>query len=378
MALKNKFVFITGMLFFSTVTLFLISCGSARELSTPKETLPEKKIILPPIRVLSIDGGGMRGVIPAHLLYHLEKQTKKRTYELFDLIAGTSTGGLLSLLLTAPSGPDLLPKSAFEAEKFYRANGGKIFKYNCKWYVPKIACSLRGPIYDADSMEKLVQELYGDQLFNTTLKPVLLTSFAIEAKQGITLESDDAQFDHLTLTDVARATSAAPTYFKPKSLRLRAPDGRLSETFLIDGGIYKNNPAALAFSKAEKIFGRQEILDRGIILISIGTGTNLVRSHDGPALTQAGAATWATAVIDAMIIGSSNEDEGAIANIFESLPGSNYIRIQTILDNLNHPKLNELDNFTEENLDLLIKAAETTKKSYEYLKAAELLLNSLQ
>ena len=61
------------------------------------------------IKILSIDGGGIRGIIPAIILSRIEEKTLKPIAELFDLIAGTSTGGLLALALTKPS-PDSIPQ----------------------------------------------------------------------------------------------------------------------------------------------------------------------------------------------------------------------------------------------------------------------------
>ncbi|MCA9507971.1 MAG: patatin-like phospholipase family protein [Myxococcales bacterium] len=342
-------------------------------LEAPDENYENQK--LNPIKVLSLDGGGIRGVLLARLLQKFEQVSDKRIYELFDLIAGTSTGGLLSLLLTMPLSKDKLPLTVKEAEKFYKDNARLIFKYSCSNLIPKTVCSLRGPLYDALSMEALIQKTFGKKLFSESLIPTLLTTFSIEEKQGISLESDNAKFSHLNVLEVARATSAAPTFFIPKEVTLINSNNRPYQAFLIDGGIYKNNPAPLAFDKAERIFGRAEILRRGIVLVSIGTGKGVLNSHNGSSLLNAGAATWAPAVIDALIDGSSNEDEGAMENIFESLPGSHYIRIQTLLDNANYPEITELDSTTEKTIDLLLQAAEITKQSAEYQKALKLITN---
>ena len=79
------------------------------------------------IRVLSIDGGGIRGIIPALMLGEIERRTNKPIAELFDLIAGTSTGGILALGLTVP-GPDGKPKyCADELVQLYKEEGPRIF-----------------------------------------------------------------------------------------------------------------------------------------------------------------------------------------------------------------------------------------------------------
>src|SRR3712207_7174060 len=80
-------------------------------------------------KVLSIDGGGIRGMIPAKILAEIERRTGKRIFELFDLIAGTSTGGILALGLTKPN-PQKPTEAHYSAEKLidlYREEGEQVF-----------------------------------------------------------------------------------------------------------------------------------------------------------------------------------------------------------------------------------------------------------
>ncbi|HXW53836.1 MAG TPA: patatin-like phospholipase family protein, partial [Myxococcota bacterium] len=296
-----------------------------------------------PIKVLSLDGGGVRGVISAHLLAGIEKETGKKTHELFDVIAGTSTGGLIAILLTTPNDKNNGPyMSAEEIEQFYLTKVKELFSSSCGRFVPKQACGLKGPMYDASVLERMINEMVGYQQFGASLTPVLVTAFDIERKQGFTLESDLPNFASLTKLDVARATSAAPTYFSPKLLRIKSSKGGETEHYMVDGGLYKNNPAMLAFRKAEKLFGPNELKRRGVLLISVGTGWPVAQVHDGSELLKAGFLGWAPAIVDAIIDGTSQEDHWSLEELFQLYQRSKYIRIQTILDNINNKDIVEL------------------------------------
>ncbi len=362
-------------------SLFLASCGSEEPgkqdapKAAPTSALPpppakEENIV--PIKILSLDGGGIRGIIVAHILAAIEKETGKKTTELFDVFSGTSTGGLLAIILNSPlrGGP---PMSASAAEQFYISKGKDIFKYNCSRFTPKSACQLQGPLYDITSMENLISGLYGTQLFKLALKPLAITTFAIETKQGMSLDSDSEQFSNLTLLEVGRATSAAPTYFAPKEVSLKGSDGTFSQTFLVDGGLYKNNPSQIGYKKAVDIFG-DEVKKRGLILISIGTGVPVRNQHDGESMMKASAIKWAPTIIDAMMAGTSTADEKIMEDIFATLPpSSRYIRIQSSLNNYDYPRIGEMDNIEPQNMSLLQQAAEATMKGDAYKEALRLI-----
>ena len=384
--MKNK---INKFMFISALCLFFVSCaqeplkdGSKHKsknapMPAPMSqgTLNPNESNLPPIKILSIDGGGIRGIIPAHLLAGFEKETGKRVYELFDIVAGTSTGGLIALISTTPNDnktSSFMP--AEEIEKFYIKYADKIFKYACKPWVLKSLCGIAGPLYEVDPFEKLMKDIISDRLFKEALKPTLVATFDIERKQGYSLESDSPLFDNLTKAEVARATSAAPTYFAPKILEMKNPEGGgLSQHYMVDGGLYKNNPSLLAYRKALKIFGADQVKKRGIVLISLGTGWPILNANDGKDLLTAGFAKWAPAAIDAIIDGSSNEDHLFLEDLFKSKPKSTYIRIQALLDNASHPAITELDNIDQNNLRFLVGAAKNTKNIPAYKDAVNML-----
>ncbi|HEY7328780.1 MAG TPA: patatin-like phospholipase family protein [Gemmataceae bacterium] len=188
-------------------------------------------------RVLAIDGGGIRGIIPASFLERLEYHSGKRVHELFDLIAGTSTGGILALgYVTPPYG-----KTAGELLDLYRMNGHVIFGSK-KWWGP-----LFRPKYDVGPLERLMDKYFGETLLSKAIVPTLVTSYDIHLRRNQVFKSWETGRDmrkDYKMKDVARATSAAPTYFEPAVL---------GEGVFVDGGLMANNPAGVAYAEAKRL-----------------------------------------------------------------------------------------------------------------------------
>src|SRR5262245_61280685 len=125
-----------------------------------------------PYRVLSLDGGGIRGLIEATLLAEIEDRTGQPIYDLFDLIVGTSTGGLIALLLTCPqSGRGSRPLSAKDVVGLFESRAHEIFP---KSLVTRARMLLR-PRYSAGPLEALLRELFGEVLLESALKHVLIS-----------------------------------------------------------------------------------------------------------------------------------------------------------------------------------------------------------
>ena len=172
-------------------------------------------------KVLSIDGGGIRGVIPAVLLQHIEERTGTPIASLFDLLVGTSTGGILAAGLTVP-GHGGAPK--FRAEDIltlYADRGREIFARSF-W---RGITSLGGAIdeqYDHAPLENLLREHLGSATLTDCIKPIVATNYDIEQRSPYFFKTskarDDQDRNHL-LRDVARATSAAPPFSSPRLSR---------------------------------------------------------------------------------------------------------------------------------------------------------------
>jgi patatin-like phospholipase/acyl hydrolase len=282
-------------------------------------------------RVLAIDGGGIRGIIPAILCRAFETWSGKRICELFDLVAGTSTGGILALGFAVP--PDGL--EAESLVRLYELHGNTIFGTPRSWLN-----RLKSPKYASTGLEHVLREYFGDSRLSEAIVEVLVTSYDIERRRPRVLKRWRALADHTQdcqMREACRATSAAPTYFSP---------ARVGERALIDGGIYSNNPAALAFAEAKRRWPEEYIL-----LVSLGTG-----SLQKPILfddaNSWGLAGWAVPLLDCVFDGTSDLTHYIMRY---TLSNQNYWRFQC---KLGDGASERLDDVSKRNIVALKKLGE--------------------
>lgn len=258
------------------------------------------------MRILSIDGGGIRGIIPAMILARLEQMTEKPIHKLFDLIAGTSTGGILALGLTTPDETKRSePKfKASDLVDFYENEGREIFKNPNEFSTNVFRLnSLSKPKYQSKQIEDVLKIKFGEETIKSALTDILIPCYEIEHRIPFAFNSLRAKDEVEGKTwdwpcwEAARATSAAPIYFAPykledpkKNLTAAVDDGQGTKSIvhvdyfaLIDGGIYANNPTMQAIIEAKraqqkayadaKAAGREiEVPSDQFFILSIGTG----------------------------------------------------------------------------------------------------------
>ncbi|KAH6788265.1 Acyl transferase/acyl hydrolase/lysophospholipase superfamily protein [Perilla frutescens var. hirtella] len=324
------------------------------------------------ITILSIDGGGVRGIIPGVLLAHLESQLQEldgedaRIADYFDVIAGTSTGGLVTAMLTAPDTNNRPLYSAKEIVPFYLEHSPKIFPQPRGPLAGLIGTlkSFAGPKYDGKYIRSLTSEILGDIRLHQTLTNVVLTTFDIKKLQPVIFSSytapKDSSMDAL-LSDICIGTSAAPTNLPPHYFE----NG--GEKFnLIDGGVVANNPTLVAISEVTR-----EISDKNpdpyptelgrLLVISLGTGARKnEEKYDAKTATEWGVVGWLY-VTPSPLLSAYNQANGDMidfhnAVVFKALRSQdNYLRIQE--DNLTGDLVN-MDMATKENLDNLVKVGE--------------------
>lgn len=204
----------------------------------PEVQKPVEEPKIRTVNILSIDGGGIRGIIPSIALVELQKMLKatcpdKDLLDHFDIIAGTSTGGLISLALTSPkhySPEDILT--------LYRTDSTRIF------HSPhSIFDRIFNDKYDAQSFEYLLDELFEEQKMYETAKETMVLTYDLTANAvwPISTKANPA----VLIKNAARATSAAPTYFPPVRI-----DGKT----LVDGGVAANNPSLYAIIHARDLW----------------------------------------------------------------------------------------------------------------------------
>jgi uncharacterized protein len=243
-----------------------------------------------PFRVLAIDGGGIRGLIPATVLRELERRTGQPVHELFDLVVGTSTGAVLSLGLTTP-GPDGGPRyTAGDLLDLYLEEGPDIFSRSLAYRVRSIN-GVTNAKYPASGIEEVLARYFGEQRLSAALGDVLVTAYETELREPFLLRSRRARVDpaaDFALRDVARAATAAPTFFSPA--RVLGADG--TPWSLIDGGVFANNPAMVGVVEAMAAYGTRDVLS-----LSLGTG-DLTRPLPHRRIRAWGLLHWARPLID--------------------------------------------------------------------------------
>ncbi|KAM7507069.1 hypothetical protein LguiA_017522 [Lonicera macranthoides] len=307
------------------------------------------------VTVLSIDGGGIRGIIPGTILAFLESKLQEldgadaRIADYFDVLTGTSTGGLVSIMLTAPNKDNRPIYAAKDINNFYLEHTPKIFPQKSKncpllWTdskhlflflsrntffdsVKNLFSEITGPKYDGVYLSSLVKELLGDLRIKQTLADVIIPAFDIKRLQPVIFSTDNAKVDVLKdalLSDICLSTSAAPTYLPGHYFETKDANGNARSFDLIDGGVAANNPTQIALTHITKEvltgnvqFVQIEPMDcTRMLVLSLGTG---IAKHEGKynAVTASnwGLINWvydngSTPIIDVFSDASADMEDG--------------------------------------------------------------------
>ncbi|MBA0798066.1 hypothetical protein Gohar_008701 [Gossypium harknessii] len=332
------------------------------------------------ITVLSIDGGGIRGLIPGTILAFLESQLQKldgegaRLADYFDVIAGTSTGGLVTAMLTAPH-PNEGHRPLFAAKDindFYLQHCPKIFPQDGSPFAPvaNLVKSLNGPKYDGEYLHNIVREKLGETRLDQTLTNVVIPTFDIKQLQPRIFSSYEVQynpFQNALLSDICIGTSAAPTYLPAHQFEIKNSTGEVKEFHLIDGGVAANNPTLVAMSEVAKEINRESsdffhIKPNDYArfqVLSLGTGSqNPEEKYPAHKAAKWGVLGWLTSehsspLIDVFMQASSDMVDFHLATVFRALHSEHsYLRIQ---DDTLSGAVTSMDISTKENLENLVK-----------------------
>jgi len=259
-------------------------------------------------QILSLDGGGARGIFSAALLAGLEQDLGCPVVSYFDLVVGTSTGGIIAAAL----------------------GGGESAEAIVDLYVSKMSTIFPGPHrtrelrrlarpkYAADGLEKVLRGVFGDRLLGESRVPLVIPSFDLGENSIYLFKTPHAERLRrdwrVPLWQVAMATSAAPTYFP--AFCLPGDGGRL-----VDGGVWANNPAMVGVAEAVSMFGQP--LDT-IRVLSIGATSDTRTRRRG--LDHGGLIQWfrSPKVTDVLLRGQSI---GAFAQVLHLLGSDHAYRL---------------------------------------------------
>lgn len=335
------------------------------------------------ITVLSIDGGGIRGLIPATILEFLESQLQEidgeeaRLADYFDVIGGTSTGGLVTAMITAPDENKRPLFAAKDIKPFYLEHCPKIFPQRSISGIFGLIRSVfklfRGPKYDGKYLHDVVREKLKETRLHQTLTNIVIPTFDIKRLQPTIFSTYEAKkypcFD-ARLSDICIGTSAAPTYLPAYSFDTCDSEGNVREFNLIDGGVAANNPILVAMTEVTKqIFdGNPDFfpikpVDYGrFLIISVGTGSaKIEQKYDAKSAAKWGVLGWflhhgSTPLVDVFTQASGDMVDYHLSVATQALRcEENYLRIQedtlTGIDS-------SVDISTKENLEKLVGIGE--------------------
>ncbi|BAT96838.1 hypothetical protein LR48_Vigan11g164400 [Vigna angularis] len=300
------------------------------------------------LTVLSIDGGGIKGIIPATVLDYLDKALKAKDpnadlAHYFEVIGGTGTGGLIAAMLASPS-PDDATRAAFTPAQivdFYKQNGPHIFNESRPG---------NGPKFDGEFLHNVTRELLKDTRLSQTLTNVVIPAFDLKRQKPVIFSNyklENVPYLDALLSDICISTSATPTQLPPYYFQ---NDG--VEFNMVDGGVAAQNPTHVTVS---------EVLQHAeypkILVLSLGTGhTKYVESNFFDARLAAfwTEDIWAAIATDMQGRASSAMAKYYPASLFSRFPPSTstYLRIDEY--DLN-PDFSNSVNVTEENLEGLEK-----------------------
>ncbi|MEI5675745.1 MULTISPECIES: CBASS cGAMP-activated phospholipase [unclassified Nocardioides] len=244
-------------------------------------------------QILTLDGGGAKALFTAHVLARFEEDLGVRVVDHFDLIAGTSAGGIIALGL----GAGLRPA---DIAKHYGDLVGQVFprRRQRKWRLSRLA----RPAYSGEVLRGTLANVLGDKILGQSVKRLLIPSWDVQAGEVHIFKTPHSprltRDWRVPMVDVALATSAAPTYF---------PAAKVDGGRLVDGGVFANNPSVLAIAEARSMLG---VPLEAIRVLNVGTMTPF--NDHSKRLDNAGLGRWAT-VATPMILTASSASATGIA-----------------------------------------------------------------
>ena len=209
-------------------------------------------------RILSLDGGGIRGLYSAKILKRIEEECGVDFYNDFDLIVGTSTGSILAGAIVRK-----IPLT--EVISLYENEGKNIFKKKSKFFGLFKSRGLNDSIYDSSYLEKKLKEIFGNTVLGDIKKPLLINATDIGNSEPFVFKTVNpkkklVRDPKIALYDAVLASSSAPIYFSPH---------KINDYLLADGGLWANSPVLVALSEAVHTFDAKP---NEVVILSIGTG----------------------------------------------------------------------------------------------------------
>lgn len=319
-------------------------------------------------RILSLDGGGIRGVLTATILEEIERKIQGQALkEFFHLIAGTSTGAILAAGIAKGY-------SAQQLVAIYQNKGKRIFpisrpQTHNRW---QWLHNLNNPQYENEGLKDVLQEEFGGNTLLKDLAPnlVLITAYDALNRKPLLMCNWQTEWAYFPIWEACTASASAPTFFP--SFKLDTPDlkepGNQLEINAIDGGVFANNPVTCAVAEAFCLCDHPNALSylgnikftmpdhnrqqfrSTLSVLSIGTG-KLTRPIQYKDSKDWGTRQWVAPLIDVMFDGSNAINNQIMSYLIED--HNAYLRLQPHLTKAN----DDIDDASSENISNLIHLA---------------------
>lgn len=406
---------LTGLLLM--LSFVLLNCTSSKQ-PTELTLENEEATASPKVIILAVDGGGIKGVIPAYFLSQIEQKVGKSSYQLFDVMGGTSTGGIISVALTSPNKSTGKPFTANEIVNIYQNDGAKIFvpqncrvEYCAKYYasngnqgIEPYLQSILGTS-DLKANYNFMQKQPGNRV-----QQMFTTSYAVNSTGNVIpspqpgkdygpylfnwFDARNNADDNYFVWEAARATSAAPTYFPVAQVGGNtAPRSSAPQRWVIDGGVMSNDPAVWGVTEALRTGIATKLED--IVVISLGTGIYKgsagVGIHNNKGVLTPDNGNWSKmpwVVLGMYDLEGAKNDGGTILSIIlnavqevsnsqlEAMTksGLTYYRLEPSLTKAQ----SEMDDIQPANISSLMKTAQQYIQSGEGAKTFNSIVNELK
>lgn len=299
-------------------------------------------------RILTLDGGGIRGLVSAIWLEALQARLqaagKGALHEHFDLVAGSSTGVLIAMgLAIGMPAREIVTLYEHFGDEVFPGAAGRLWSRLTRTF----SQGLSAPRYSPTGLERVLRRTFGERTLGSVSPRTMAIAYDTISRSPLFFKSYKPQHADVPLWEVCRAATAAPAYFPA---HLATIDRR--RRALIDGGVVANNPTACAIAEAVRLNGDASL--EGIVLLSVGTG-QATRPISEREATTWGALEWAIPIIDVLFDGSADSVDYIAGQI---LGEGHYFRLQTPLmrgyddfDNVERTNLQALRHTAEAHLD---------------------------
>ncbi len=322
--------------------------------------------------ILSIDGGGIRQVIPGTFLNYLEQELQKisKSYHIadfFDFIVGSDMGGILAAMLVIPGGNGRPKYSAREALEIFTKNGHEIFDVSLLKKVRSMG-GMTDEKYSSKKLENLLAKYLGDCRLGDVYKPLMLTAYDVRNRKSNYYTFTDARdpIRNFYLRDLCRAGAAIPSYFE--TARVESESG--TPFSLISGSIFAANPAMVAYAEVRKI-DFADLMENDnkpayptandIVMVSLGSG-NVKTPYYYDDVKDWGDMRWLKPIIDMTFSANMEAVDYQLKQMFRTTPSpDNYFRFNPKIVG----KTAELDDASDENIRNLAAISEQYIELYK-------------